>query len=861
MESPAETPINDDGVVAPPQDENKDATNFNLKTDEAGTPVARKTRGALRHKMDATAEKVSPPNAGKTTELPPKTPGTPSSRLVLSSETPRRSCRKSVRPAIDYDDIVRSAKKLVPEEHPDAEDDEESTAQKWNAAEVGRSNSRKRNRKSKRAAKKKQKTGDVETGIPEGAGDEEQLEKQEEPEHQEDNKELECQKENKEELEHLEEKEQEVEHQEENKEEFKQQDEEKDELERQEEKKEEVENQENESSQNVVASKSTPKNDQIGVSPLSQVCSEEPGNEITPESFCKVTDADIDELGLCPLSQESNTDLTEDVKNLNNETKNSDGLGTCSMEVDNEDLKEVDKENAEGVNTTYEKSLEDMEDMPSLIMIDDEDSVGAENVQLNTTFDADDIKEDESVILIEVPGIQTTLEKPSVKVVLTTDDNKRETLLNMENSSPTVSTFTKRVSKGYRFPTPFKNKTSFKFSDEHKTSFDDGFFKKCSSQMLDMPLNTTFDADDIKEDESVILIEVPGIQTTLEKPSVKVVLTTDDNKRETLLNMENSSPTVSTFTKRVSKGYRFPTPFKNKTSFKFSDEHKTSFDDGFFKKCSSQMLDMPEPKQGRRRSKSASHMNDVFSKTVSFQSPIEIANVEDIDKRWEALNKKNITSRRKRSKSLEEKPSKFSRIPKPKIVTIGKVVTPSKVKRAKLPNFAAIHEKQFSKMESLVDHIERKAERAKVLTNSALKQATATKKHQATTSKVDSVMRPKALKKIDLSAKSVAVEAPKQVSVEAAKDKVPPSRLPLKNAANVPSRPAFNLSTSIVTSFNTTLSGRPAQDKLAERKQRHVEMFKGRTKDKSNKGDLIKGVRSNRRFELQMQHRRHITED
>ncbi|KAH8268174.1 hypothetical protein KR026_001362, partial [Drosophila bipectinata] len=764
-----ETPINDDGVVAPPQDENKDATNFNVKIDEAGTPVARKTRGALRHKMDATAEKVSPPNAGKTTELPPKTPGTPSSRVVLSSETPRRSCRKSVRPAIDYDDIVRSAKKLVPEEHPDAEDDEESTAQKWNAAEVGRSNSRKRNRKSKRAAKKKQKTGDAETGMPEGAGDEEELEKQEEPEHQEDNKELECQEENKEEIEHLEEKVQEVMHQEQNIEELEHQDKKKDELKRQEEKKEEVEHQENESSQNVeteVASKSTPKNGQM--SPLSQVCSEEPGNEITepisntPQSLCKVTDADIDELGLCPLSQESVSDLIEDTKNINNETKNSEGLDTCSMEVDIENLKEVEKENAEGVNTTYEKSLEEMEDMPSLIMIDDEDSVGAENVQLNTTFDADDIKEEESVILIEVPSFQNTLEKPSIKVVLTTDDNKCETLLNMENSSPTVSTFNKRVSKGYRFPTPFKNKTSFKFSDEHKTSFDDGFFKKCSSQMLDMP----------------------------------------------------------------------------------------------------------EPKQGRRRSKSASHMNDVFSKTVSFQSPIEIANVEDIDKRWEALNKKNITSRRKRSKSLEENPSKFSRIPKPsnsfllEIVTIGKVVTPCKVKRAKLPNFAAIHEKQFSKMESLVDHIERKAERAKVLTNSALKQASATKKHQATTSKVDSVMRPKALKKIDLSAKSVvAVEASKQVSVEAAKDKVPPSRLPLKNAANVPSRPAFNLSTSVVTSFNTTLSGRPAQDKLAERKQRHMEMFKGRTKDKNNKGYLIKGVRSNRRFELQMQHRRHITED
>lgn len=157
-------------------------------------------------------------------------------------------------------------------------------------------------------------------------------------------------------------------------------------------------------------------------------------------------------------------------------------------------------------------------------------------------------------------------------------------------------------------------------------------------------------------------------------------------------------------------------------------------------------------------------------------------------------------------------------------------------------------------MESLVDHVERKAERAKVLTNSALKLASGTKKHQAASSKEDYAVRPKALKKIELSAKTVA-------PLEASKEKALPSRLPLKNAANVPSRPAFNLSTSVGSSFNTTLSSRPALDKLAERKQRHMEMFKGRTTDKNKRGDLIKGVRSNRRFELQMQHRRHITEE
>ncbi|KAH8326166.1 hypothetical protein KR067_002652 [Drosophila pandora] len=802
-----ETPLID-GVAAASQDENKDATNANMNIDAAGTPVALKTRGALRHRMETTAEKVSPSKADRYTEPPPKTLGTPSSRLALNSETPRRSCRKSVRPAIDYDDIVRSAKKLIPEEHPNDEDDDETTAQKWNLAEVGRSNSRKRNRKSKRSAKNKQKMGDLDTGGPKDAGKEEELEKQEEKKEDDnvDNEQLEILEENKEKSEILEENKEKSEILEENNEKLEILEENKEKSQILEENKEKSEIlEENKEKSDIleenkkkpelqveteVVSVSIPEDiDQIGETPLSQVCSDEPESQTTKpicgtiQSSCKVSDEDIDELGLCPLSQESNIDPTEGV-NQNDEAKDADGLGPCSMEVETEVLKEVDEHNPGKANSTFEKFEEDLEDMPSLIMIDDDESVAAENGQLNTTFDANDIRKDESVILVE--------------------------------GSP------------------------------------------------------------------------------LQKPSIKVVLTREDSTSETLLNTENSSPMPQHLSKKGSKGFRFPTPFKSKASFNFSDEHKTPFDNDLFKKCSSEMLGLKEPKHERRRSKSASHVNDVPSKTVSFQSPIEIASVTDIDKRWEVLNKKSeflhltsfkpdliapnfffsdITSRRKRSKSLEENPSKLSRIPKPsellyasillqqtssssllEIVAIGKVVTPSKVKRAKLPNFAAIHEKQFSKMESLVDHVERKAERAKVLTNSALKLASGTKKHQATSSKEDYAVRPKALKKIDLSAKTVA-------PLEASKEKALPSRLPLKNAANVPSRPAFNLSTSVGSSFNTTLSIRPALDKLAERKQRHMEMFKGRTKDKNKRGDLIKGVRSNRRFELQMQHRRHITEE
>lgn len=163
--------------------------------------------------------------------------------------------------------------------------------------------------------------------------------------------------------------------------------------------------------------------------------------------------------------------------------------------------------------------------------------------------------------------------------------------------------------------------------------------------------------------------------------------------------------------------------------------------------------------------------------------------------------------------------------------------------------------------------MERKAERAKVLTTSALKKppGSTAKKAQSSTSVAARAegARPKALKKIEMPTE-------RQVAVENSKKKLPPSRLPLKNALNVTgaaSRPAFNLSTTTVKTFNATFSSKPAaesqKDKLAQRRQRHMEMFKGRTaaNTQGGKAEIIRGVRSNRRFELQMQHRRHLEED
>ncbi|XP_037732604.1 proteoglycan 4 [Drosophila subpulchrella] len=396
------------------------------------------------------------------------------------------------------------------------------------------------------------------------------------------------------------------------------------------------------------------------------------------------------------------------------------------------------------------------------------------------------------------------------------------------------------------------------------------------------PLNTTYDAEEKKDsDESVILIStsnldasailvvspdkqpeacIPKPKIAEEKAAIKVVLTTADDQNQTILNLADvASPKASKPTK--SKGFRFPTPYKARPVFNFT-ETVEAFDNKHMNKDS---MKAEEPKYERKRSKSASDWNNTVSRTVSFQSPIEIANVEDIDERWKGLQISNVNNRRRRSKSLDENRCKVSKIPKPSrgVIPLNRTITPSKVnKRTKMPNFAAMHEKQFAKMESLLDHVERKAERAKVLTNSVQKQlpGSTAKKPQSSTS-VEERPRPKALKKIDMPAdRSMVIERPS--------NKLNSSRLPLKTTApalNVAPKPAFNLSTSMVKTFNATFSSKPADsqdNKLAERRQRRIEMFKGRTtKDQKEKGQFIRGVRLNRRFELQMQHRRHLEED
>ncbi|KAH8242963.1 hypothetical protein KR032_003426, partial [Drosophila birchii] len=678
---------NDAGVLAPSQEDAIAA--------QSNTPVAKKTRRATRKRLESNVdESLMHPG-------PSKTPGTPGSR-TLGSETPRRSCRKSVRPPIDYEDIVRSAKKLIPDEDDAQEDGQQPAVQKWNAAEVGKS-TRKRNRKMKRLTSKKLKANQDEpesTGIDSGdKGAEVLIDKWEPAEDKQD---------------HLEDPQQ------------------ADAI---------------DVPSEMAASKSKNKT-------ASRKSARVTKKADTPESVPIkrkriinykhiVGDEDIEELGLTPLDADSCEEEDSGEKTVQDDqmaplpiveesTKKQESLPESSGTTEQVDQKEGMP--LQPVNT----SLIEDEEMASLIMIDDDDD-DAEMPPLNTTFDADD----QSVILVDSPVVQSASEgqKSSIKVVLTTTDDKNETLLNLEHTS--------QKPRGYAFPTPFITKIDFSGTPEPSGC--------------------------------------------------------DQNKLE------------------------------------------------------------KESRYGRKRSKSASRLDDVMSqKTVTFRnSPIEILSVVHIDKPWkESNNTNNVTNRHRRSKSLDERRGFTSRLPKPRIKPLPKPkpVTPSQIKkRTKLPDFSALHQKEFAKMESLVDHVERKAERAKILTTSALKKpkGSAVKQAQCSTSAADraQVARPKAVKKIDTAS-------------EHQDKKQPPSRLPLKSALNVSAvpRPAFNLSTATVKTFNATISSKPAEsqkDKLAERRQRHMDMFKGRaaTKAQDKKSEFIRGVRLNRRFELQMQHRKQHEED
>lgn len=119
---------------------------------------------------------------------------------------------------------------------------------------------------------------------------------------------------------------------------------------------------------------------------------------------------------------------------------------------------------------------------------------------------------------------------------------------------------------------------------------------------------------------------------------------------------------------------------------------------------------------------------------------------------------------------------------------------------------------------------------------------------------IKTVEKPRALKKIYLNPHSQINEKPD-----------------LKKKSAMPKKPSFILSTSLIAKPATfapnfaekaNTSRLYNDNKTESRLQRHMELFKGHsaaTRTASRKNEVIlKGVRSNRRFELQMQYRKNL---
>ncbi|TMW43704.1 hypothetical protein DOY81_011216 [Sarcophaga bullata] len=414
------------------------------------------------------------------------------------------------------------------------------------------------------------------------------------------------------------------------------------------------------------------------------------------------------------------------------------------------------------------------------------------------------------------------------------------------------------------------------------------------------------------------------------------------------------TPKLPSTSKQSAKPYTFHTPCSNKNSFKFIENVKEKNVNSVTKETSNTTITLTtlKPKEIvlrgiRKRSLSACiDGNDANgekylegnlqkrkqNRIVSFCSPAnQTTIIDDIDslmaqsikkqklKQTKDILDKNVTTRRKRSLSLDEtmmSTSYVSRLPRPRLQenVSNKPVNPTTsghkpLTRTKLPNFAAIHQKQFQKMENVVDHINRKQERSQILINSATKLKPVQK--NVSIKKISNhvpLEKSKAFKKIDL---ATAANKAKEIAAGEKISNLPKPKRDLKKTIKLgtagqkqqqkqqqvhkalkPSqttnveksrtvakkltqqKPTSNMSTSLMVKPSTSNSfaskaaaNTPvmsSEDKMASCLQQHMELFKGRGVSAreggvtARKNDVLRGVRSNRRFELQMQHRRNM---
>ena len=259
-------------------------------------------------------------------------------------------------------------------------------------------------------------------------------------------------------------------------------------------------------------------------------------------------------------------------------------------------------------------------------------------------------------------------------------------------------------------------------------------------------------------------------------------------------------------------------------------------------------------KSSRKRSLSVADCDSLVPKKVQFVSP-RVMDIGEIDERMLASFReeketsilKASATRRKRSMSLSDTPLK------------------TKTPKKHVPNFKAIHEAQFKKMDSIVDHKTKLAERAKKFVTPSKSLPIASTSNAATSSKQLHVISETGSNKQQSQISKIPKISRKPLVTSENKQKNPPLR---RSQSAEPQFLSQIKAPVFVSSLSRAMSqevGKPVKShpkaKVEERFERSKSLYKSNAA-RSNQADIrkkneniLKGVRLNRRFELMMKNR------
>lgn len=262
-------------------------------------------------------------------------------------------------------------------------------------------------------------------------------------------------------------------------------------------------------------------------------------------------------------------------------------------------------------------------------------------------------------------------------------------------------------------------------------------------------------------------------------------------------------------------------------------------------------------KSTRKRSLSVTDGESFVQKKVMFISP-KVMDIGEIDERMmqSFRDEKEISmikatttasGRRKRSLSASEAP-------------------PSKktpLNKKQMPDFKAIHEAQFKKMESIVEHKERKAERAKKLVTPSKSLPLAS---QGTNSQqnppvnaASKIPKPSRMPLAIKPSTENSQVAPRPIKRSASAE---PSTSQIKKPSFVPKLPRAMSHENVRAKAPPVKSkSQSNMSKIEERREKNISLYKtnvtrtGTADIRKKNENILKGVRLNRRFELMMQNR------